>query len=111
MTLSVEPKFHPKIIGRKGAVISQIRKDYDVNVQFPDKGDEQQVCVNKECILKAAFPHSLTQTGSSLVVLEFFSFFCNHTFHTCHSVSVSLPVSLSSRIFVSLLGCNRDLGL
>uniref|UniRef100_A0A8B9KG32 Vigilin n=1 Tax=Astyanax mexicanus TaxID=7994 RepID=A0A8B9KG32_ASTMX len=42
LTLSVDPKYHPKIIGRKGAVISQIRKDHDVNVQFPDKGDEQQ---------------------------------------------------------------------
>ncbi|XP_077400366.1 vigilin [Vanacampus margaritifer] len=41
-TISVEPKFHPKIIGRKGAVISQIRKDHDVIIQFPDKGDEQQ---------------------------------------------------------------------
>lgn len=45
VTVSVEPKFHPKIIGRKGAVISQIRKDHDVSIQFPDKGDEQQVCV------------------------------------------------------------------
>lgn len=45
VTLSVDPKFHPKIIGRKGTVISQIRKDYDVNVQFPDKSDEQQVCI------------------------------------------------------------------
>ncbi|XP_054655819.1 vigilin isoform X2 [Dunckerocampus dactyliophorus] len=42
VTMSVEPKFHPKIIGRKGAVISQIRKEHDVNIQFPDKGDEQQ---------------------------------------------------------------------
>lgn len=69
MTLSVEPKYHPKIIGRKGAVISQIRKDYDVNVQFPDKGDEQQVCVSqewkKQIVFERAFPHSLTQTGSS----------------------------------------------
>ncbi|XP_069042673.1 vigilin isoform X1 [Lepisosteus oculatus] len=42
LTISVHPKYHPKIIGRKGAVISQIRKDHDVNIQFPDKGDEQQ---------------------------------------------------------------------
>uniref|UniRef100_A0A674CR57 High density lipoprotein-binding protein n=1 Tax=Salmo trutta TaxID=8032 RepID=A0A674CR57_SALTR len=42
VSISVDPKFHPKIIGRKGAVISQIRKDHDVIVQFPDKGDEQQ---------------------------------------------------------------------
>ncbi|XP_060796335.1 LOW QUALITY PROTEIN: vigilin [Neoarius graeffei] len=46
VTLSVDPKYHPKIIGRKGAVISQIRKDHDVNVQFPDKSDEQQVCTS-----------------------------------------------------------------
>ncbi|XP_077357340.1 vigilin [Festucalex cinctus] len=45
-TISVEPKFHPKIIGRKGAVISQIRKDHDVIIQFPDKGDEQQDLIN-----------------------------------------------------------------
>lgn len=45
VTMSVDPKFHPKIIGRKGAVISQIRKDHDVSIQFPDKGDEEQVCV------------------------------------------------------------------
>ncbi|KAJ3585714.1 hypothetical protein NHX12_014433 [Muraenolepis orangiensis] len=42
VSLSVEPKFHPKIIGRKGAVISQIRRDHDVSIQFPDKGDDQQ---------------------------------------------------------------------
>uniref|UniRef100_A0ACB8EWQ4 Uncharacterized protein n=1 Tax=Sphaerodactylus townsendi TaxID=933632 RepID=A0ACB8EWQ4_9SAUR len=42
LTVGVEPKYHPKIIGKKGAVISQIRKDHDVTVQFPDKGDENQ---------------------------------------------------------------------
>ncbi|XP_011604975.1 vigilin [Takifugu rubripes] len=42
VTMTVDPKFHPKIIGRKGAVISQIRRDHDVNIQFPDKGDEDQ---------------------------------------------------------------------
>uniref|UniRef100_A0A8D2LK08 Vigilin n=1 Tax=Varanus komodoensis TaxID=61221 RepID=A0A8D2LK08_VARKO len=42
LTVSIEPKYHPKIIGKKGAVISQIRKDHDVTIQFPDKGDENQ---------------------------------------------------------------------
>ncbi|KAI5103588.1 vigilin, partial [Silurus meridionalis] len=42
VTLTVDPKYHPKIIGRKGAVISQIRKDHEVSVQFPEKSDEQQ---------------------------------------------------------------------
>ncbi|XP_072896689.1 high density lipoprotein binding protein a isoform X1 [Hemitrygon akajei] len=42
LTISVDPRYHPKIIGRKGAVITQIRIDHDVNVQFPDKNDENQ---------------------------------------------------------------------
>ncbi|XP_029472979.1 vigilin [Rhinatrema bivittatum] len=42
LAISVEPKYHPKIIGRKGAVISQIRTDHEVNIQFPDKNDENQ---------------------------------------------------------------------
>ncbi|KAM4772544.1 vigilin [Rhinophrynus dorsalis] len=42
LVISVDPKFHPKIIGRKGAVISQIRSEHDVNIQFPDKSDENQ---------------------------------------------------------------------
>ncbi|XP_056420711.1 vigilin [Hyla sarda] len=42
LVISVDPKYHPKIIGRKGAVISQIRNEHDVNVQFPDKSDENQ---------------------------------------------------------------------
>uniref|UniRef100_A0A8C5QUE7 Vigilin n=1 Tax=Leptobrachium leishanense TaxID=445787 RepID=A0A8C5QUE7_9ANUR len=42
LVISVDPKFHPKIIGRKGAVISQIRIDNDVNIQFPDKNDDNQ---------------------------------------------------------------------
>lgn len=46
LTVSVEPKYHPKIIGKKGAVISQIRKDHDVTIQFPDKGDENPVGVS-----------------------------------------------------------------
>ncbi|XP_077147127.1 vigilin [Ranitomeya variabilis] len=42
LVISVDPKYHPKIIGRKGAVISQIRTEHDVNIQFPDKNDENQ---------------------------------------------------------------------
>ncbi|PIK42579.1 putative vigilin [Apostichopus japonicus] len=38
--LSVDPKYHPKIIGRKGTIITKIRTDYDVNIQFPDRSSE-----------------------------------------------------------------------
>ncbi|XP_009875981.1 PREDICTED: LOW QUALITY PROTEIN: vigilin-like, partial [Apaloderma vittatum] len=42
LTVIVDPKYHPKIIGRKGAVITQIRTEHEVNIQFPDKDDESQ---------------------------------------------------------------------
>nr|KAF6450264.1 high density lipoprotein binding protein [Molossus molossus] len=42
LSITVDPKYHPKIIGRKGAVITQIRLEHDVNVQFPDKDDGNQ---------------------------------------------------------------------
>lgn len=43
LTVTVDPKYHPKIIGRKGAVITQIRTEHEVNIQFPDKDDDNQV--------------------------------------------------------------------
>uniref|UniRef100_A0A8C2AL60 Vigilin n=1 Tax=Cyprinus carpio TaxID=7962 RepID=A0A8C2AL60_CYPCA len=42
LTITVEPKYHPKIIGRKGAIITQIRNEHEVNIQFPEKNDENQ---------------------------------------------------------------------
>ncbi|XP_066997687.1 vigilin [Anabrus simplex] len=40
--VSVDPNYHPKIIGRKGAVISKIRADHDVQINFPKKGDPEE---------------------------------------------------------------------
>uniref|UniRef100_A0AAQ6ANH9 Vigilin n=1 Tax=Amphiprion ocellaris TaxID=80972 RepID=A0AAQ6ANH9_AMPOC len=42
LTITVDPKYHPKIIGRKGAIITNIRTEHDVNIQFPEKTDENQ---------------------------------------------------------------------
>ncbi|KAK7093511.1 hypothetical protein V1264_007247 [Littorina saxatilis] len=42
LSVEVDPRHHPKIIGRKGAVISKIRADHDVNIQFPDRNEENQ---------------------------------------------------------------------
>ncbi|ESO99461.1 hypothetical protein LOTGIDRAFT_231082 [Lottia gigantea] len=42
LELEVNPAYHPKIIGRRGLVISRIRQDHNVNIQFPDRGDEDQ---------------------------------------------------------------------
>ncbi|KAL8583524.1 hypothetical protein ACOMHN_054840 [Nucella lapillus] len=42
LQVEVDPRHHPKIIGRKGAVISKIRAEHDVNVQFPDRNEDNQ---------------------------------------------------------------------
>lgn len=38
LKIEVNPEYHPKIIGKKGAVITKIRKDHDVQITFPKKG-------------------------------------------------------------------------
>ncbi|RWS27624.1 vigilin-like protein [Leptotrombidium deliense] len=40
VAIRVDPKYHPKIIGRRGNVISQIRTEFDVQVQFPERTDD-----------------------------------------------------------------------
>lgn len=38
LKIEVNPDYHPKIIGKRGAVITKIRKDHDVQITFPKKG-------------------------------------------------------------------------
>lgn len=42
LTLTVDPEFHPKIIGKKGNVISKIREDYKVQITLPKRGDPEE---------------------------------------------------------------------
>lgn len=42
LKIEVNPDYHPKIIGKKGAVITKIRKDHDVQINFPKKGDPEE---------------------------------------------------------------------
>ncbi|GLV35995.1 Dodeca-satellite-binding protein 1 [Carabus blaptoides fortunei] len=42
LEIEVNPEYHPKIIGRRGAVITKIRSDHDVQINFPKKGDEDE---------------------------------------------------------------------
>lgn len=60
LEVQVDPKHHPKIIGRRGAVISKIRDQHNVNIQFPEKkaddiititGYEQDATAAKDDIL------------------------------------------------------------
>ena len=61
--LQVDCKYHPNIIGKKGATINKIRDNHDVKIQLPDKespnandivitGYEHQVKAAQEEILK-----------------------------------------------------------
>ena len=39
--LHVDPVCHPKIIGKKGAVVTKIRNKFDVQIQFPERNSAQ----------------------------------------------------------------------
>lgn len=40
--IEVDPEFHPKIIGRSGAVINKIRNDHGVQISLPRKGEPEE---------------------------------------------------------------------
>jgi len=42
VTVNVDPEYHPKIIGRKGMVITKLRDDYSVSIQLPRKDADCQ---------------------------------------------------------------------
>lgn len=42
LKIEVNPDYHPKIIGRRGTVVSSIRTKHDVQINFPKKGDPEE---------------------------------------------------------------------
>uniref|UniRef100_A0A6M2DT16 Putative vigilin n=1 Tax=Xenopsylla cheopis TaxID=163159 RepID=A0A6M2DT16_XENCH len=42
LKFEVDPEYHPKIIGRRGAVINKIRTDHNVQINFPKRGDPDE---------------------------------------------------------------------
>jgi len=45
LSVCVDPQFHPKLIGKKGATISKLREKYGVNIRIPDRRDDDQTLV------------------------------------------------------------------
>jgi len=45
LTVNVDPEFHPKLIGKRGATISKIRDQFGVNIRIPDKNDEDPTLI------------------------------------------------------------------
>jgi len=44
-TVNVDPQFHSKLIGKKGATISKIRDKYGVNIRIPRQDDEDPTLI------------------------------------------------------------------
>uniref|UniRef100_A0A023FAG6 Putative vigilin n=2 Tax=Triatoma infestans TaxID=30076 RepID=A0A023FAG6_TRIIF len=42
LTLEVDPDYHPKIIGKRGSVISKIRDKHGVQINFPRRGEPDE---------------------------------------------------------------------
>ncbi|XP_014294647.1 vigilin [Halyomorpha halys] len=42
LTLEVDPDYHPKIIGKRGIVITKIREKHGVTIMFPRRGDPDE---------------------------------------------------------------------
>ncbi|XP_030763823.1 vigilin [Sitophilus oryzae] len=42
LQIEINPDYHSKVIGKQGAVITKIRKDHDVQIILPKKGDENE---------------------------------------------------------------------
>lgn len=42
LQIEVDPNYLPKIIGRQGLVVSKIRRDHDVQIVFPQKGESEE---------------------------------------------------------------------
>ncbi|XP_074592950.1 vigilin-like [Brevipalpus obovatus] len=38
--MKVDPQYHSKIIGKGGKVVTKIKKDFGVQIQFPERGDD-----------------------------------------------------------------------
>lgn len=55
LTMEVDPEFHPKIIGRRGAVINQIRATHNVQISFPKKEDPENNVIKIQGYESAAY--------------------------------------------------------
>lgn len=40
--ITIDPEYHPKIIGKKGATITKIKEDFGVQINIPRKGEPDE---------------------------------------------------------------------
>ncbi|XP_070561985.1 vigilin-like [Ptychodera flava] len=88
MTVQVQPIHHPKIIGRRGQVITKIRQEHDVNIQFPEKNSE-----NDDIITITGYEHNAN--GAKDAILKIVQELEDMT---------TLPVHIDRRVHPRLIG-------
>ncbi len=86
--LEVNPEYHPKIIGRKGAVISKLRTDFDVTVQLPKKG-----AVDEHIITITGYEESAVKAKEAIMKIV----------HEIESMS-KVEVSVDPRVHSMIIG-------
>ena len=87
--LEVDPKYHPNIIGRRGATINKIRKDHDVRIQLPEKDS-----TNASEITIVGYEHNVHAAMESLLKI------------VRELVSV-IPLSLSLSLSLNHFDCQK----
>ena len=70
--LEVKPEYHPKLIGREGKVIKQLRTDFDVMIQLPKKNDSS----DDSTIIITGYEKNANQAKDAIlkIINEFVSF-------------------------------------
>lgn len=73
--VEVKPEYHPKIIGRKGAVITQLRTTHGVNILLP-KLDPSASIEEQSTIIITGYEDKAVAAGEAIlkIVDEFVSY-------------------------------------
>ena len=60
--MTIDTKYHPNIIGKKGSTINKIRAEFEVRIQLPDKEQE-----NGKDIVIIGYEHQVKATKDALM--------------------------------------------
>ena len=65
--MEVPPEYHSKIIGKKGAVISKLRDDFQVNITMPKPEDSNPQLITIKGNVDNKFPHDLSEINVIMI--------------------------------------------
>ena len=65
--MEVPPEYHSKIIGKKGAVISKLRDDFQVNITMPKPEDSNPQLITIKGNVNNKFLHDLSEINVIMI--------------------------------------------